>query len=146
MIEATKAFDIESLSDHPSVIILSARDENRLHRVRKYLIDNGIQHVHFYEPDRDNELTSLATEPIYSDRRPLFSKYQLIQGPCAEKIQYARKHEDGSYFQWFGECTDNKVWHIEDAHLFDSKEEATAWEAGEAVAVRISFHVKGGAK
>jgi hypothetical protein len=84
VIEATKAFDLERLSDHPSVIILSAKNENRLHRVRKHLIDNGIQHVHFYEPDLGDELTALATEPIFSDRRDIFRKYQLLRTGGAE--------------------------------------------------------------
>lgn len=79
VIEATKAFNLERLLDHPSVIILSAKDENRLHRVRKYLVEQGIQHVHFYEPDLDDELTAIATEPIYSDRRPAFRKFQLLR-------------------------------------------------------------------
>lgn len=78
-IEASKAFDLESLSDHPSVIILSAKNENKLHRVRRYLIDQGIRHVHFYEPDFENELTSIATEPIVGIRRGAFRKYQLLR-------------------------------------------------------------------
>lgn len=147
-IECAKAFDLGMLPDHPSVILLAAKDENRLHRVRKYLIDNGIKHVHFYEPDLDNELTAIATEPIFGDRRDLFSKYQLVkeQKPCAERIQYARRHDDGSYFRWRGECgsSEHKTWNIGDANLFDSKEEAAAWrDTGEAVAVRISFHTGG---
>lgn len=103
VIEATKAFDVKSLPDHPSVIILSAKNEHRLHRVRKYLIEQGIRHVHFYEPDRDDELTALATEPIFSDRRHLFQKYQLVKHPKpdAEHIRYVRKHDDGSYFGGF---------------------------------------------
>ena len=79
ILECAKAFDIERLSDHPSVIILSAKDERRLHRVRKYLIEQGIQHVHFYEPDMDHALTALATEPIFGERRSLFGKYQLLR-------------------------------------------------------------------
>jgi hypothetical protein len=83
VIEATKAFDLERLSDHPSVIILSAKDEARLHRVRNYLIEQGIQHVHFYEPDLDYELTALATQPVFGERRRLFRKYQLLKGGVA---------------------------------------------------------------
>ncbi|CAE7860179.1 unnamed protein product [Symbiodinium microadriaticum] len=78
-IEATKAFDIDRLPDHPSVIILSAKNENKLHRVRKYLIEQGIRHVHFYEPDFEDQLTAVATEPIWADRRGVFSKYQLLR-------------------------------------------------------------------
>ena len=79
-IEAAKAFDLDALSDHPYVVILAAKNEQRLHRVRKYLVENGIKHAHFYESDIGNELTALATEPICGDRRELFSKYQLLKG------------------------------------------------------------------
>jgi len=78
-IEAANHFDFDSLEDHPYVVILSARDESRLHRVRKYLIGEGIKHVHFYESDLDDQLTALATEPIHGDRRKLFRKYQLLK-------------------------------------------------------------------
>lgn len=79
-IEAAKAFDLESLPDHPYVVILAAKNEQRLNRARKYLVDNGVQHTYFYESDIGNELTALATEPIHGERRELFNKYQLIKG------------------------------------------------------------------
>ncbi len=78
-IEAASTFSINKLHDHPSVIICGAKNEDRLHHIKKYLIDNGIQHVHFYEPDLDNELTSIATEPLFGDQRKLFRKFQLIR-------------------------------------------------------------------
>lgn len=78
-IEAAKAFSLEDLHEHPSVIILSIKNESKLHEIRNYLIDNGIQHVHFYEPDIDDQLTALATEPIFGDRRRLFRKFQLLR-------------------------------------------------------------------
>lgn len=151
MIEATKAFEIERLSDHPSVIILSAKNENRLHRVRKYLIDNGIRHVHFYEPDIGNELTALATEPIFEDRRPLFKKYQLIRHsePDAEVVRYARKYENGSYYCYRSECYDdhNRTWQIDDAYLWNTADDAV-WSNSDAVAVpvSVSYREKGGAQ
>lgn len=153
MIEATKAFEIERLSDHPSVIILSAKNENRLHRVRKYLIEQGIRHVHFYEPDMDDELTALATEPIFGSRREAFSKYQLLNTkPDAQHTKYARKHSDGSFYRWMGECghSEQKTWNIEDANLFDSKDEALAWNhdaeaVAVAVAVKVCYYLGGAA-
>jgi len=79
-IECAKSFKLDRLSDHPSVIILSAKNEAKLHRVRKYLIEQGIRHVHFYEPDIENELTAIATEPIEkSSIRLALKKYQLLK-------------------------------------------------------------------
>ena len=79
VIEASKVFDLKSLPDHPSVIIIGIKSEQKLQQVRKYLVDNDVRHVHFYEPDLNNELTSIATEPIFEDRRKLFRKFQLLK-------------------------------------------------------------------
>ena len=79
-IEAAHHFDFKSLPDHPYVVTLSAKNEQRLERVHEYLVDQGVKHVHFYESDLDDEITAIATEPICGDRRSLFRKYQLIRG------------------------------------------------------------------
>jgi hypothetical protein len=79
VIEATSAFEVGNLPDHPSVIILSAKDERKLHQARRYLIDNGVRHVHFYEADLDDQLTALATEPVHGEKRGLFRKFQLLR-------------------------------------------------------------------
>lgn len=76
-IEAAKSFDLQGLS-HPSVILLSAKNEQRLHRASKYLVSQGIDHVHFREPDIGNQLTAIATEPIIGETRDLLKKYQLF--------------------------------------------------------------------
>jgi hypothetical protein len=80
-IEATSIFKLGELPDHPHLVVLSAKNEQRLHRVRQYLIDNNIRHAHFYESDIGNELTAIATEPLpdSSPLRQLFKKYQLLK-------------------------------------------------------------------
>lgn len=80
-IEATHAFQLGHLPDHPHLVILAAKNETKLHNVRKYLIEHGIRHVHFYESDIGDQLTALATEPIpeSSELRQLFRKYQLLK-------------------------------------------------------------------
>lgn len=152
VIEATKAFNVESLPDHPSVIILSAKNESRLRRVRKYLIKEGIQHVHFCEPDLDNELTSLATEPIFGDRREVLSKYQLLNNtPDSKRTRYAAKYPDG-YYYWAGECVHppyptHRTYCIQQASLFSCPDEAKSYHRdAKIVPVEVCYHVeKGGA-
>lgn len=78
-IESAKAFHLEELDDHPSVIILDIKTEAKLNNVKNYLSSVGVKFVSFHEPDRDNELTSIATEPIFEDRRRLFKKFQLLK-------------------------------------------------------------------
>lgn len=78
-IEATKTFNVEGLPEHPSVVLLAAKNEQRLDRVRKYLIDQAVRHVFFVEPDMDSQMTAIATEPVQGDKRNIFSKYQLLR-------------------------------------------------------------------
>lgn len=75
-IEATRAF-IKDGQEHPSVIITEVKSEEKLKKVMEEL--NGIVNYKiFREPDRNNEITALATEPVYGDTRKLFSRFQLI--------------------------------------------------------------------
>ncbi len=61
------------------MIILGVKDEQRLFGARKFLVESGIQHCHFYEPDIGDELTALATEPVVGGQRKLFRKFQLLR-------------------------------------------------------------------
>jgi D-alanine-D-alanine ligase-like ATP-grasp enzyme len=76
-IEATRAF-VKNGQEHPSVIILEVKSEEKLKKVMEEL-DGKVNYVIFRESDRDNEITALATEPIYGETRKLFKRFQLIQ-------------------------------------------------------------------
>lgn len=80
-IEATSLFDLGNLPDHPHIVLLAAKNETKLHRVTKYLVENKVKFVHFYESDLDHQLTAIASEPIneFDERRSLFRKYQLLK-------------------------------------------------------------------
>ena len=80
-IEAAKTFDLGSLPDHPYLVILAAKDESKLHRVTKHLVEHGIKFVHFYESDYADQLTAIATQPIAedSDLRAHLRKYQCLK-------------------------------------------------------------------
>ena len=101
-IEAATHFSLGSLAEHPSVIVLSAKSEQKLHNVRKYLVDNGIKHAHFYEPDIGDELTALATEPLVGERRDLFKKYQLLDGHVIDTERWYEARWDVAYYS---ECS-----------------------------------------
>jgi len=150
VIEASKAFRLDKLKEHPSVIILSAKNETKLNRVRKYLVEQGICHVHFCEPDIEDQLTAIATEPIDGERRELLSKYQLFNNtPDFKRNNYAVKYSDG-YYRWGGDCArSHRVHNIEYADLYSNSSEAQGWnkEAQEIIRVEVCYHVKkGGAK
>lgn len=149
-IEATKAFDIASLEDHPSVIIIGIKNEQKLHQVRKYLMESGIRHVHFYETDMDDQLTALATEPVHGERRKLFRKFQLLKDrtpppvpePASEHMKYVAEYPDG-YYWWAGECgnSPHRTWCLDRAAKYDSEEDAR-WSNSQAeiIPVRTCYY------
>ena len=42
----------------------------------------GISPRPFHEPDRGNELTAMATEPIFGPHRRLFRRYRCLGPPA----------------------------------------------------------------
>lgn len=69
-----------SLDDeHPSVITLNVKNEAQLNKILKRLAADGIEHYPFYEPDRGNELTAIASGPMTGNNRKPFKKYNLVQ-------------------------------------------------------------------
>ena len=56
----------------------------------------GIRFALFREPDRDNEATALATEPLRPDRREILSRYpcltrsDLLSAPEAQSVSAPR--------------------------------------------------------
>ena len=65
-------------SPHPHLIVCSVGDEpalwQRLHRLQRH----GIRFRAFFEPDRANELTALATEPVCGPTRRVFRNLRLL--------------------------------------------------------------------
>ena len=61
---------------HPHLVFCKTNNlEKELSRLR----ENNISHKPFYEPDLDNRLTAIATEPISGDSRKHFRKLQLVR-------------------------------------------------------------------
>jgi hypothetical protein len=154
-IEAANAFKLDHLPDHPSVIICSAKNEQKLHSIRKYLIENGIQHAHFYESDLDDQLTALATEPVHGERRQLFRKFQLLKPdkaaqpkPQEEAFRYVWQYDDGSYYSWAGDCgrSPHKTWSLAEAVRYSDSDPRgfSDWTGGKVVKVRVGYDVIGG--
>lgn len=64
---------------HPHLVMCVVRNEAKLREVMSRLDSQQIRFKEFREPDRDNETTALATEPLRGDRRTFFKKYQLLR-------------------------------------------------------------------
>lgn len=78
LIESTKTFN--KINEHPSVIICSVKNEKKLQDAITFLYDNGVKISVFKEPDINNQMTALATEPLYGVNRKIMNKFQLMKG------------------------------------------------------------------
>jgi len=76
--EADRLFPIPEIT--PNVIVLGVKDEAKLHSVIEELVLHKVGHAPFREPDMGNQITAVATSPIYEESRKLFRKYKLLKG------------------------------------------------------------------
>jgi hypothetical protein len=63
---------------HPHLVVCGVPDERHLYQCIERFRRLGISHSPFHEPDRGDELTAIATEPIYGPRRRLFRRYRCL--------------------------------------------------------------------
>ena len=71
--------------DHPHFVVFGIRDQRELERALNRTQSSGIRVSPFYEADRDGELTSFATEPIFEQQRSFFSRYNCLQNSHLSK-------------------------------------------------------------
>ena len=76
-IEAAKSFLNNDL-EHPHLVVLGVKGEQQLYNSARKLDNAGIRYRIFVEPDRDNEATAIATEPIFGEQRRLFRNYRCL--------------------------------------------------------------------
>lgn len=79
-IEAARRF-ITTEQVHPHLVLCGVKDEEALKKEVCRLEAFGIEFACFYEPDRSNELTAIATAPVVGEQHRLCERYKLlIQG------------------------------------------------------------------
>jgi len=86
-IEATKAF-LDPDLEHPHLVVVGVNDEHRLFKCANKLERAGVKFKMFLEPDRNDEYTALATEPVFGETRTIFRNYTLLgasEGGGAQK-------------------------------------------------------------
>ena len=76
-IEACERYH-SSVMEHPSVIVLGIKTEKKLENFMEWARINNFRFKEFREPDRDNELTSVAVFPVTEEQQSLFRKWQLL--------------------------------------------------------------------
>ena len=77
-IEAAQSI-IPTTIEHPHLVICGVSNENTLLETTKRLDEIGIKYKPFYEADIENQLTAIATEPVYDNTRKHFRKYKLLK-------------------------------------------------------------------
>ena len=77
-IEATKAF--KQPQETCNLVVCTVADESQLYKWTDKLRTRGIEFATFYEPDIGNQLTAIATEPVYKKQRKVFSGLNLMKG------------------------------------------------------------------
>jgi len=76
--EAARSF-LPAGQEHPHIIVCQVRDELTLRQSLDKLQTHGVRCRAFLEPDLGNELTALATEPVFDGTRRLFRRFPLLR-------------------------------------------------------------------
>lgn len=76
-IEAAKSF-LDNNLEHPHLVVLGVKGEHQLYTSARKLDEAGIRYRIFTEPDRNNEATAIATEPVFGEKRHLFRTYRCL--------------------------------------------------------------------
>ena len=76
-IEACKKF-LTKESSHPHLIVFGAKNQNKIKKCMSHLEEQGVAYCEFVEPDMQNEITAIATEPLSGDKRKFLSKFCLL--------------------------------------------------------------------
>lgn len=63
---------------HPHLVLCGVASEQRLLAAADYLCRRGIRCSLFREPDRENEATALATEPLGDSRRRAMRRFRCL--------------------------------------------------------------------
>lgn len=79
-IELARRGHISPDAPHPHLVFCGVKHEDALLAQADRLEAHGIPFERFYEPDRGNELTAIATAPINGDSRRVFRKLKLMKG------------------------------------------------------------------
>lgn len=70
---------IPTTIEHPHVIVCGVDNEDKLKKAASKLDCLGVRFKRFHEADMQDQLTALATGPIYGDNRKIFKNYQLLK-------------------------------------------------------------------
>lgn len=79
VVEATREFLTPGMA-HPYMVLCGVKNEAELAREWERLKAYGVRVAAFHEPDRNGELTAVATEPLSGEARRPMRRYKLLCG------------------------------------------------------------------
>ena len=65
-------------TEHPHLVLIGLKNEKKLESVKIELDNQGIAVYTFVEPDRNNEVTAMATELISEEKKYIFKRFMLL--------------------------------------------------------------------
>ena len=65
--------------EHPHLVLCGVDSESQLNTIAKKLRNHGIDIKEWYEADRNDELTAIASEPVSGETRRLFKNLTLLK-------------------------------------------------------------------
>ncbi len=77
-LEAGFAYNKPEGSTH--IVLMGAKNQEELLKIRKRLGNCGIESQIFYEPDYNTGYTAIATKPLYGEERLPLKKHSLFRG------------------------------------------------------------------
>lgn len=66
-------------AEHPHLVLCGVASQERLLAAADHLFRRDIRYALFREPDRANEATALATEPLHGERRRSLERYRCLR-------------------------------------------------------------------
>lgn len=78
--EVARSEHISHPIPHPHFVLCGVLNESELLRHCERLQFQGVPFSRFYEPDQNNELTAIATAPVFGKARKIFSSLSLLKG------------------------------------------------------------------
>jgi hypothetical protein len=76
-VEAARRF-LTPDSPHPHLVLCGIASEERLMAAADHLFRHDVRFTLFREPDRDNQATALASDPVYGERRQWFERFRCL--------------------------------------------------------------------
>lgn len=144
---------------HPSIVILTVKNEKALLLLEEKANSRGIRTKKFFEsdfsptksPDQVGHYSAFATEPLNNQQRKVFSNEKLLRHrfpkPFHSQMYYILESSEGSYYRWSG-CREDFTYAAHNAQRFASKEEAKSAAQPDWNVIPLVAHycLEGGAK